>query len=155
MHVKELSEALATLREIYEVGGTSKTAKEISNLIEQLAPHADKTVEALVEQMRPIDAKLDVVVCDVAAFHANALLAAGANEDQYHQAFRAMKADRNVKTPEIVEIANRYKNAPLGETFRYKFDTRKKAEDFIFDTFLGRAQAVSKFEVIDRMFKWG
>jgi hypothetical protein len=165
MDVRQLRQTLEALVEVYREGGAAKTANQISDLVAVLEPHEGKTITALTDELKraastdpivdsPVRRSTKDADLALAEPHATALLSAGTDTEQFDRAMANMKADKAVRIAEVAEIANRYKNAPLGGVYRYTFDSRKKAEDFIVDTFTARAQAESKFTVIDRMTKW-
>jgi hypothetical protein len=164
MNVRELQAVLRMLEEIYTVGGAKKQAESIAVLRGALVGDPEMPVDRLFEEIRlklsgtgidlekskqPASANREVV-----ERYARLLSDAGTARDQFDQAFGAMKDDPSVRSAECFAIANRYKNDLVDEAFEFKFDTKKEAVDFIFDTFIGRAQAQSKAGIIERVTKW-
>jgi hypothetical protein len=61
------------------------------------------------------------------------------------------QADKAVKKPTVVAIANRYLNEPIGGTYVFKFKTKTDAIEAIRRKFIERAQSDSKNAIISRM----
>lgn len=156
MNVKELQDALRTLETAFEGAGAAKQARELGNLILALDGHADKSIEAFAEEAtaklnpKPLVA-VEAATVDV---HAERLLAAGTDRQRFDEAFSALKSDKAVKIAEVTEIARRYRNQPTGATHPYKFDSKTKALDFIFATYMSRADAENRLNIIDQMTRW-
>ena len=162
MNVQELQSALKRLEKIYSGGGAVKQADSLASLIESLEGHLDCSVDDFVERVsaefagkKPVDAPKTVAANDgVVRQHVEALFASGTNRELFDQAFNALKASATAKAAECFEIANVYKNRPTGGTYRYKFTSKNKALEFIFETYITRAQEESKAGIIARITKW-
>ncbi len=161
MNIKELQNALRLLEAMYASGGARKQAESVSTLIEALEGHHEQSVEAFVEGARHLNddslripSKAKAINGEAVSRHVDSLFAAGVARDRFDAAFVALKSDPLAKIGECVEVANIYKNRPTNGTFKYKFESRTKALDFIFDTYLGRAQDESKAGIIDKLAKW-
>ncbi len=161
MNVKELQDALRTLESAFNAGGASKQAREISDLIAALDSHADTSLEEFAEaassRMQPkrrSEARDNEVSMEVVAAHTDCLFAAGNDRALFDQAFGNLKSDKMAKFGEVTEIARRYRNQPTGATHPYKFDSKTKALDFIFATYMSRADAENRLNIIDQMTRW-
>ena len=161
MNVKELQEALRLVEQMYAAGGAQKQASEVHGLVSALDPHGGKSVEDFVREMGALldskpAAKRSVIGFDEAIVgrHTAALLDAATDRSKFDAAFSAVKADKAVKIAEMGEIANRFKNTPSGASHRYSHASKTAAADFIFDTYIERAQFESKMSAIERMTRW-
>ena len=163
MEIRELQSALRQLEALYASGGARKQAESLSELIGAMDGHADQSVETFVEETKRKLGATSKSASKAAALstdgevvdrHVNRLFAAGTDRGHFDTAFTALKSDDSAKAPECSEIASVYKNRPTNGTYKYRFDSRAKALEFVYDTYLGRAEDDSKSSIIDRMTKW-
>jgi hypothetical protein len=162
MNVRELQDVLHKLEDVYASAGAKKQAGSVAALAKSLDGNPELSIDELVANIRQklssssSGKPVAETVIDLAlvAEYAAGLASAGTDRAGFDQVFEQMKIDPAVKIAEIYAIANRYKNDPTDGKFVFKFTSKREALDFIFDTYIGRAQAESKAGIIDRITRW-
>lgn len=164
MNVRELQDALRKLENVYELGGSKKQAGSVAAVVKSIDGDPDLSVDELIAQIRRKLSASEGDAADVAARkpevpavvdqYARRLAEAGTDRSQFDELFAKLKSDPAAKAVECFAIANRYKNDPIDGKYVFKFGSKREALDFIFDTYIGRAQAESKAGIIDRITKW-
>lgn len=161
MNVGELQTVLKDLEAVYEAGGAKKQASSIAQLSKALLGDAEMPVEQMVAALR---AKLAGEAESAPAStgtnnnlvenYARSLSEVGTDRPSFDRVFAALQNDKLVKLQEAVDVANRYMNDPISGQYVMRFETKRKAFDFIFSTYIERAQEESKLGIIDRMTRW-
>ena len=162
MNVRELQDVLRKLEAVYVSGGAKKQAGSVAALAKAIDGTPEMSIEQLIDEIRlklsinvSIEGSRSQIIDEglVDAF-AKRLAAVGTDRRSFDILFAELKGSPVVRAAECSAIANRYRNDPTGGTYVFKFSSKLEAQEFIFDTFIGRAQAESKAGIIDRMTKW-
>jgi hypothetical protein len=85
------------------------------------------------------------------------LASVGTDRAGFDHVFAALTGDAAVKSAECFAIANRYKKDPASDNddpYVFKFASKREAFDFIYDTYIRRAQVEIKVGIIDRITRW-
>lgn len=164
MNVRELQETLLKLEDVYASAGATKQASSIAMLAKTIGGRPDLSVDDLISEIRlklsvsgligaskNNEPALNAAIVDQ---YSELLALAGTDRTEFDRVFAALKGEAAVKSNECFAIANRYKNDPINASFLFKFSSKREALDFIFDTYIGRAQAESKAGIIDRITNW-
>ena len=164
MNVRELQDVLLKLEGVYASAGATKQAGSIAMLAKTIGGRPELSVDELISEIRlklsvggPVGtlvSKEPALNAAIVADYSERLVLAGTDRTQFDHAFTALKNDINVKSNECFAIANRYKNQPINGSFLFTFSSKREALEFIFDTYIGRAQAESKAGIIDRITNW-
>ncbi|MEQ1650199.1 MAG: hypothetical protein ABL898_16590 [Hyphomicrobiaceae bacterium] len=164
MLVRDFQEVLLRLEEVYIAGGANKPAKSVRTLIDALAEHLEKTVDQFVAdargkmapEMSELVSKLQAETFDdrIVSQYATELAKIGCNQVLFEAAITRLKSDSQVKNPEAFAIANRYRNEPTQSDVEFRFSSKREALNFIYETFLTRAQDENKAGIIDRLTRW-
>jgi len=162
MNVTELKAVLKRLEELYSAGGASGAAKDLRTIAGLLDGHEAKSLDTFIEETRslldqskaaPARAKPNTNEQLVAGY-SNRLIEAGTDQAHFEPILAELDMDKRTTRAEWFAIANRYRNAPTGGTFEFKFKSIPEARKFIRDTFIERHAALSKRGVIERLTKW-
>jgi hypothetical protein len=150
MNIREILAALDQLRALYAACGPKAAEKNIAKVIELLAPHDDKPIEAFIMDVRaaatsaeartaaPATA-VDQAVVDQ---YAHLLAAAGTEERVFEETFAALTGDANVRLKEADTIARQF----TGQQSPFK--TRKAALTAIKQAFVERARFENKLRAV-------
>jgi hypothetical protein len=160
MNVEEFKSVLRRLEEIYDSSGDSGRAKDLQKVSALLNGHEHQTIDDFVTETvamlkKPtVQRKTASANKGIVDLYVRQLLDAGTDQSAFKETLSAVEADKAVRKPEWVAIANDYINLPTGETHINKFETIKAAKDGMRDVFIERFDAESKSGIIDKITRW-
>ena len=150
MNIREILAALDQLRALYAAGGRKAAAMNIAKVIELLAPHDGKPIEACMNDVRVALAPGAAKIVPPAAAVDHALVeqylhrlgVAGTDERLFEETFAGLAADANIKLKEADAIARQFTRQHL------PFKTRKAALTAIKQAFVERARFENKLRAV-------
>jgi hypothetical protein len=150
MNIREILAALDQLRELYAACGPKTAEKNIAKVIELLAPHEGKPIEAFMMEVRAVAASAEARAAPPAAAvdqavveqYVHLLAAAGTEERVFEETFAALTGDTNVRLKEADAIARQFTRQ------QSPFKTRKAALTAIKQTFVERARFENKLRAV-------
>jgi hypothetical protein len=150
MNIREILAALDQLRALYAACGPKAAEKNIAKVIELLAPHDGKSIEAFIMDVRAAAAPAEARAAAPAAAvdqavveqYLQRLAAAGTEERRFEETFAGLTEDANVKLKEADEIARQFTRQ------QSPFKTRKAALTAIKQTFVERARFENKLRAV-------
>jgi hypothetical protein len=96
MRVRDLRKIVQDIARVFEVAGATKQHAAISKVVAALQPHDG----------RALDAYLDAVEGQLS--YARRLKDAGLTERKFIAVFTSLEADKKIKKPELIKIAEEY-----------------------------------------------
>jgi hypothetical protein len=158
MKIEEFKAVLKRLEQLYLAAGATGPAKDLQSITRLLEGHEGKSLDEFIAETIAVlagpsepEKKIDVNDQQRVAVHAQRLLDAGTNESAFQAALEALDQDRGLRKVDWIAIANKYRNAPTGATYSYKFDSIKDARASISDVFTERFESESKRGIISRI----
>jgi hypothetical protein len=150
MNIREILAALDQLRALYAACGPKTAERNIVRVIELLAPHDGKPMEAFMMEVRaaaaPAQARTaapaTTVDQAVVEHYVHRLAAAGTEERLFEETLAALTGDANVKLKEAEAIAQQFTRQ------QSPFRTRKAALTAIKQTFVERARFENKLRAV-------
>jgi hypothetical protein len=138
MNIREILAALDQLRALYAACGPKAAEKNIDKVIELLAPHDGKPMEAFMMEVRAAAAPAEARTAPPATAvdqamveqYVRRLAAAGSEERVFEETFAALTGDANVRLKEADAIARQFTRQ------QSPFKTRKAALTAIKETFV-------------------